>query len=318
MRKISSFAVAALLTASLVLSGCGGSGAPASSSAAGSSAASSAASSSSSSAAASDKKIDLKDGTYTAKFTTDSTMFHVNEVYKERGALTVKDGKATLHVTLASTSIVKLFVGSAEDAQKDGAKLLEGKEESVKYPDGTTDKAFAFDIPVPVIDAEFDCALVGTKGKWYDHKVKVSDVKEGTLEGASTGAAAGSSAAASSKAAADGALNTATGLKDGEYKIDVTCEGGSGKGGVTGAVLIIKDSKLTAKLIMSSDKYTKMVVDGQTYQNKPEDGKSTFTVPVSLDNGIAVKATTEAMSTAHEVEYTVTLNSGSLPASAKK
>lgn len=305
MRKISSFAVAALLTAGLVLSGCGGSGAPASSSAAGSSAASSAASSSSSSAAAADKKIDLKDGTYTAKFTTDSSMFHVNEVYKDRGTLTVKDGKATLHVTLASTSIVKLFVGSAENAQKDGAKLIEGKEETVKYPDGTTDKANSFDIPVPVIDAEFDCALVGTKGKWYDHKVKVSDVKEGAPSG-------------SSAAVSDGALNTATGLKDGEYKIDVTCEGGSGKGGVTGAVLIIKDSKLTAKLIMSSDKYTKMVVDGQTYQNKPEDGKSTFTVPVSLDNGITVKATTEAMSTAHEVEYTVTLNSGSLPASAKK
>lgn len=294
MRKISSFVVAALLAAGLVLSGCGGSGAPASSSAAGSSATSSAASS-----AVADKKIDLKDGTYTAKFTTDSTMFHVNEVYKERGTLTVKDGKATLHVTLASTSIVKLFVGSAEDAQKDGAKLLEGKEEAVKYPDGTSDKAFAFDIPVPVIDAEFDCALVGTKGKWYDHKVKVSDVKEGTLD-------------------SDGALNTATGIKDGEYKIDVTCEGGTGKGGVESAVLIVKDSKLTAKLIMSSDKYTKMVVDGQTYQNKPEGGKSTFTVPVSLDNGIPVKATTEAMSTPHDVDYTVTLNSGSLPSSAMK
>lgn len=311
MRKISSFAVTALLTIGLVLSGCGGSGAPASSSAAGSTAASS-----SGSSAAADKKIDLKDGTYTAKFTTDSTMFHVNEVYKERGTLTVKDGKATLHVTLASTSIVKLFVGSAEDAQKDGAKLLEGKEEAVKYPDGTSDKANAFDIPVPVIDAEFDCALVGTKGKWYDHKVKVSDVKEGTLEGG----AAGSSAApeGSSKAVSDGALNSATGIKDGEYKIDVTCEGGTGKGGVDSAVLIVKDSKLTAKLIMSSDKYTKMVVDGQTYQNKPEGGKSTFTVPVSLDNGIAVKATTEAMSTPHDVDYTVTLNSGSLPSSAMK
>ena len=61
-----------------------------------------------------------------------------------------------------------------------------------------------------------------------------------------------------------------------------------------------------------------MVVDGQTYQNKPEGGKSTFTVPVSLDNGIAVKATTEAMFTPHDVDYTVTLNSGSLPSSAMK
>ena len=32
-----------------------------------------------------------------------------------------------------------------------------------------------FCIPVPVIGEEFDCALLGKKGKWYDHKVMVSD-----------------------------------------------------------------------------------------------------------------------------------------------
>ena len=32
----------------------------------------------------------------------------------------------------------------------------------------------AFDIPVPALDTEFDLALIGTKGKWYDHKVMVS------------------------------------------------------------------------------------------------------------------------------------------------
>ena len=36
-----------------------------------------------------------------------------------------------------------------------------------------------FDIPVPVIGEEFDCALVGEKGTWYDHKVSVTEpVKE--------------------------------------------------------------------------------------------------------------------------------------------
>ena len=32
------------------------------------------------------------------------------------------------------------------------------------------------DIPVPYLDKEFDLALIGTKGTWYDHKVSVSDV----------------------------------------------------------------------------------------------------------------------------------------------
>ena len=35
----------------------------------------------------------------------------------------------------------------------------------------------AFDIPVSVIDEEFDMALIGTKGKWYDHKVSISNVQ---------------------------------------------------------------------------------------------------------------------------------------------
>ena len=81
----------------------------------------------------------------------------------------------TIHVTLASKNIVNLFPGLAEDAKKDGAVLLEPTEETVNYADGTTGTAYAFDIPVPAIDEEFDCALVGKKGKWYDHKVMVSD-----------------------------------------------------------------------------------------------------------------------------------------------
>lgn len=117
----------------------------------------------------------LEDGTYTATFTTDHSMFHVNEAYDNKGTLTVKDGVMTIHVTLVSKNIVNLFPGLAEDAQKDGAALLQPTEETVNYADGTTGTAYAFDIPVPAIDEEFDCALVGKKGKWYDHKVMVSD-----------------------------------------------------------------------------------------------------------------------------------------------
>lgn len=55
------------------------------------------------------EKIALSDGTYTAEFTTDSSMFHVNDAYDNKGTLTVKDGKATIHVALTSTHIVNLF-----------------------------------------------------------------------------------------------------------------------------------------------------------------------------------------------------------------
>ena len=92
----------------------------------------------------------LEDGTYTATFTTDHSMFHVNEAYDNKGTLTVKDGVMTIHVTLVSKNIVNLFPGLAEDAQKDGAALLQPTEETVNYADGTTGTAYAFDIPVPV------------------------------------------------------------------------------------------------------------------------------------------------------------------------
>ncbi len=117
---------------------------------------------------------DLADGTYEAKFTTDSSMFHVNEAKDGKGELTVKDGQMTIHVSLASKNIVNLYPGLAENAKKDGAKLLEPTVDKVEYSDGTSEEVYGFDVPVPALDKEFDLALIGTKGVWYDHKVTVS------------------------------------------------------------------------------------------------------------------------------------------------
>lgn len=117
----------------------------------------------------------LEDGTYAADFTTDSSMFHVNEAEDGKGVLTVKDGQMTIHVSLASEKILNLFPGSAEDAKKDGAALLQPTKDTVKYADGTEEVVNGFDIPVPALDEEFPLALIGKKGKWYDHMVKVSN-----------------------------------------------------------------------------------------------------------------------------------------------
>ena len=37
------------------------------------------------------------------------------------------------------------------------------------------DRVNGFDVPVPALDENFPLALVGTKGKWYDHQVMVSN-----------------------------------------------------------------------------------------------------------------------------------------------
>ena len=64
---------------------------------------------------------------------------------------------------------------AAEDAQKDGAELLQPTVDTVTYSDGTTEEVYGFDIPVTVIDQEFDLALIGKKGVWYDHKVSIEN-----------------------------------------------------------------------------------------------------------------------------------------------
>ena len=109
---------------------------------------------------------ELEDGTYTADFNTDSNMFHVNEA---------KDGKMTIHVSLVSKNIVNVFVGTKEEAQADGAELIEPTTDEVTYSDGTTDEVYGFDIPVEKLDEDFNVAIIGKKGTWYDHVVSVSN-----------------------------------------------------------------------------------------------------------------------------------------------
>ena len=121
------------------------------------------------------KTSELEDGVYSVDFLTDSSMFHANEACDGKGTLTVENHKMTLHVSLTSKNILNLYPGLAEDAAKEGANLLEPTIDTVTYSDGTTEEVHGFDIPVPALDEEFDLALIGTKGKWYDHKVSVSN-----------------------------------------------------------------------------------------------------------------------------------------------
>lgn len=121
----------------------------------------------------------LADGTYVAEFTTDNSMFHVSDAYEEKGILTVENGEMTIHISLQSKNIVNLYPGLAEDAQKDGAELLQPTTDTVTYSDGTSKEVYGFDVPVPVIGEAFDIALIGTHGNWYDHKVVVSNPVEG-------------------------------------------------------------------------------------------------------------------------------------------
>lgn len=228
--------------------------------------------------------IDLEDGVYSADFETDSSMFHVNEACDGKGTLTVKDGKASIHISLTSKNIVNLFYGLAEDAQKDGAELLEPVVDTVTYSDGMTEEVYGFDVPVPALDEEFDLALIGTKGVWYDHKVKVTNPEPMETE--------------------------TTELSDGTYTVELDFEGGSGKASISSpATINVADGKITATFEWSSPNYDYMIVDGEKYLPVNEDGNSVFEIPVaSLDEPMTVIGDTVAMSKPHEIEYTITFH----------
>ena len=237
----------------------------------------------------------LADGVYTAEFNTDSSMFHANEACDGKGTLTVKDGVMTIHVSLVSKTILNLFPGLAVDAQKDGAELLQPTTDTVTYSDGLSDEVYGFDIPVPALDTEFDLALIGKKGVWYDHKVSVSNPVP--MEDAG-------------KTAQD------LGLADGTYTAEVAFAGGSGKSHIESPVtLTVTDGSVTATVIWSSSKYDYMVVDGTQYDVLSTDPGSTFEIPVAaFDTDLTVIGDTTAMSTPHEIEYTLNFDSSTLTA----
>ena len=246
----------------------------------------------------------IADGTYVATFTTDNPMFHVNEANQDKGILTVENGNMTIHVSLQSKKIVNLYPGIAEDAQKEGAELLEPTTDTVTYSDGFTDEVYGFDVPVPALDEEFDLALLGTKGNWYDHKVVVSDPVEGDDISAVIGESAGAQAATPSE----------LGISDGEHTVEVTLDGGTGRASVDSPAQIrIKGDECIAVITWSSPHYDYMIVDGQRYEPVNTEGNSVFEIPVPyFDKAVKVIADTTAMSEPHEIEYTLTFDSASV------
>ena len=278
-KQFVSLSIASLVLAA-ALTGCGAASSTASSAASSETASSVA---SSVEAASAETTASLPDGVYTADFETDSSMFHANEACDGKGTLTVENGQMTFHVSLASKKIVNLYLGAAADADANKTAWLLPTTDTVTYSDGTSEEVYGYDIPLTAVAEDFSLAILGTKGKWYDHTVRVTNAVPKTEEAAETPA-------------------------DGEYTCNVTLEGGSGRATVESpAALTVADGKMTATIVWSSPNYDYMIVDGEKYLPTNTEGNSTFEIPVSaLSAPLSVTADTVAMSTPHEIEYTLT------------
>lgn len=242
---------------------------------------------------AEEEKAAIPDGIYKADFDTDSSMFHVSEACDGQGILTVENGEMTLHISLMSKKIINLYLGLAEDAEKDDAELLMPTEDTVTYSDGLTEEVYGFDVPVPVLEEEFDLALIGTKGTWYDHKVIVSNLEP--LE-------------------EETQTENIFQMEDGTYTIDLAFEGGSGKAKVLSpATVTVSGENATATIQWSSPNYDYVIVDGEKYLPINTEGDSVFEIPVLFfDKPMNIIGDTVAMSTPHEIEYTITFYSDTM------
>lgn len=228
----------------------------------------------------------LNDGTYVVDFTTDHAMFHVNDANNNKGILTVKDGKMTVHVSLQSKKIINLFYGNKEDAQKEGAELIQPTEDEITYSDGYTETVYGFDIPVPALDEPYEVSLIGTHGNWYTHEVTVSNPVPGD----------------------DIFAGSYITLPDGDYEVEVALEGGTGKASVESPTkMFVRNGNAKLTVVWSSEYYDYMLVNDERFDPVNTEGNSTFEIPIDrLNVPITVIADTTAMSEPHEIEYKLT------------
>lgn len=103
-------------------------------------------------------------------------------------------------------------------------------------------------------------------------------------------------------------------MESGNYLIDFTMTGGSGKAYIVSpAPLTVKDGKMNARLEWSSPNYDYMEIDGVGYSPINESGNSVFEVDIdALDTDIPIKAETLAMSEPHMIDYTLHFDSSTL------
>ncbi len=220
----------------------------------------------------------LADGVYAIQVESSSSMFKVVDA-----RLTVQGGQMEAVLTLSGTGYGKLYLGTAEEAA--GAP----EEECVGFAEDA-EGAYTYKIPVAALDEPIACAAFSTKKQeWYDREL--------------TFLSATASPAASSVA-------------DGVYSVEVVFEGGSGKAAVLSpALLTVEGGSMTARIEWNSANYDYMLVDGEKYLPVNTEGNSVFEIPVAaLDEPLAVTGDTVAMSTPHEIDYTLTFLSDAMTA----
>jgi len=126
--------------------------------------------------AGSKKSSKLKNGKYTVSFATADKlgMIGLNDALNGKTTLTVKGGKMSVYVPMKGVGLTKAFAGTAKDAKKKGAKIINGKKVVVG-----NQEVLAFNIPVKNLNKKFPVSFYSKrKKKWYQKSVTVKLIKK--------------------------------------------------------------------------------------------------------------------------------------------
>ena len=220
---------------------------------------------------------DLNAGTYPVDVKSDSSMFRVTDC-----ALTVSGDSMTAVMTMGGTGYLYVYPGTAAEASAAPESAYISFEENA-------DGAHTFTVPVAALNEGVACAAYGkNSGQWYDRTLTFR--------------------ADSLPPEAFAEAPDAVSLPDGDYTIEVTLGGGSGRASVESpAALTVRGGACTARIVWNSPNYDYMIVDGERYLPVNADGASAFEIPVAaFDRPLTVRADTTAMSQPHEIEYELT------------
>ena len=230
---------------------------------------------------------ELKEGVYPVTVDSSSSMFHITS-----GELRVEGGAMTAVLTMSGTGYLKVFMGSGEEA------VEAGEEDYIPYVENENGE-HTFTVPVEALDKGIDCsAFSKRKEKWYD---RVLVFRADSLP---------QEAFVNQTMATVESLS----LEDGTYRVNVQLEGGSGKATVQSpATLKIEEGNAYGTIVWSSPNYDYMIVDGEKILPVNTEGNATFEIPVAgFDTTLSVSADTTAMSTPHEIEYTLKFDSSTI------
>ncbi len=229
----------------------------------------------------------LQDGTYDVTVDSSSSMFSITAC-----ELTVAEGTMTAVMHMGGTGYLYVYPGTGEEAAQ--------AEESTLIPYAEDESgAHTFTFPVEALDMGLDCAAFSKKKElWYDRTLvfRADSLPQ--------------------EAFREGAFATAEslGLSGGNYTVAVTLEGGSGKASVESpASMWVENGKAWAVVVWGSSSYDYMRIGEEKFLPLNTEGSSTFEIPVAaFDRKLTVYADTTAMSTPHEIEYTLCFDSASI------